>query len=145
LRLVALLVVASSQAWAATAEIEAEARRLEGLLMAPCCGANTLADHDSGPAHEMKREIRELLASGSTSKEILDHYVAEHGHTILARPPATGFNLVAYLVPLVALVLGPWLMWRKLRQIRPEEPSDAPPAVVDPVYRERLERELGRR
>lgn len=77
-------------------DIEAEARKLEEAFMAPCCGSTTLALHDSSAAHRMKLEIREKLAAGATRQEIIDDYVAEHGHTILSMPEMKGFGLVAY-------------------------------------------------
>lgn len=130
---------------AGPAELERQARKIEGLLMAPCCGANTLAEHESGPAHRMKGEIRELLAEGWTEKRILDHYVEQHGHTILAMPPMSGFNLVAYLVPTIALIVGPVVLWRILRRRTGtlDEVEGAPLPEIDPEYRERLARELG--
>jgi cytochrome c-type biogenesis protein CcmH len=129
---------------AESADPETRARRLEGLLMAPCCGANTLAEHESPAVDRMRREIRELLAAGRSEREILDRYVATLGPTILAVPPSRGFNLVVYLVPLLALIGGPLLLWRRLRRrdrAAPPEPA-APPLDVDPAYRERLERQL---
>jgi cytochrome c-type biogenesis protein CcmH len=135
-------------------DLEARAQRLEGQLMAPCCGANTLADHDSGPAQQMKREIRELLASGENEEAILARYISQHGETILSTPPGTGFNLVAYLLPTLALVLGPLLLWRRLRHapapvpavaggpgVTPRVPT-APADALEESYRERLAREL---
>jgi len=124
-------------------DTEAEARKIEGLLMAPCCGANTVAMHESGLANQTKREIREMLGSGMSRQEILDHYVAQYGSTILAMPPSRGFNLVVYVLPMLALILGPLVVWRVLRRRAVDAPSDSatlPP--VDPEYRERLEREL---
>ena len=46
-----LLLLALSPAFAdAPLSVEARAKRIEGHLMAPCCGATTLAAHDSAPA-----------------------------------------------------------------------------------------------
>ena len=146
LRPVIVLACGLFLAAANSADHEAEARKIEGLLMAPCCGANTLALHESGAAHEMKRELREMLAAGKTRQEILDHYVAEHGVTILAVPPSVGFNLLVYILPVLALILGPLIVWIALRRRvlekteEPEQPVASHP--VDPAYRERLEREL---
>jgi cytochrome c-type biogenesis protein CcmH len=143
MRLPVLLVILSIFAGAAATDAEDEARRIEGLLMAPCCGSTTLAEHHSGQAQQMKREIRGFLAAGWSRQEILDHYIAEYGETILSMPPARGFNLLAYLLPLAALLLGPVLLWRFLRRKRPQEaPAGALPVDVDPEYRERIEREL---
>lgn len=141
LRVVALVIVSACVA-ALAADLEADARRLEGLLMAPCCGANTLAEHDSGQAQRMKQEIRALLASGRNPQEVLDHYVARYGHAILAMPPARGFNLVPYVLPLLALALGPLLLWRKLRGRAPEVEPAALRSGIEARDRERLEREL---
>ncbi len=125
------------------ADIEADALKIEQLLMAPCCGANTLAMHDSGLAQQTKREIREMLASGRSRQEILDHYVAQYGNTILSMPPASGFGLAAYLLPMLVLILGPLLAWIILRRRVIDVTSDpAPLPAVDPKYRERLEGEL---
>jgi len=138
------LLLAVTLAAAPGADNEAEARKIEGLLMAPCCGANTLALHESGAAHEMKREIRELLAAGKNRQQILDYYVAERGETILAVPPSRGFNLLVYVLPALALVLGPLVVWRALRRRVPTvvaQQSTAPP-TLDPDYRARLEREV---
>lgn len=125
-------------------DLEARANRLEGLLMAPCCGANTLSEHESPAVERMRHEIREFLVAGQTEQQILDHYVATLGPTILAVPPSRGFNLVAYLVPLLALVGGPLLLWRRLRRGAGAEPATVPEpaAPIDPAYRERLEREV---
>jgi len=130
---------------ALAADQEAEARKIEGLLMAPCCGANTLALHESGAAHEMKREIREMLAAGKNRQQILDHYVAEKGVTILAVPPSEGFNLLVYVLPALLLVLGPIVVWMVLRARVPmaaREAKPSPPPAIDPTYRERLERQI---
>lgn len=140
--IVALLLVTAA-AGVLAEDHEAEAREIEGLLMAPCCGANTLAMHESGPAHEMKGEIREMLAAGKSRNEILDHYVAQYGNTILAMPPAKGFNLLVYVLPALALILGPVLAWRRLRgRAVPVPQRKVRSTVLDPAYRERLEREL---
>jgi len=138
-----VFAVVSFPAGVLAADNELEARKIEGLLMTPCCGANTLAMHESDLAQQTKREIREMLASGMDRQEILDHYVAKYGSTILAMPPSRGFNLVVYVLPMLALVLGPVLVWRIIRRQAidaPSEPEILPP--VDPEYRERLEREV---
>jgi len=141
--LIVVFAIVSFPIGVLAADNEAEARKIEVLLMAPCCGANTLAIHDSDPASKMKLEIREMLASGMSRQEILDHYVAKYGNTILSMPSTRGFGLVAYVLPFFALILGPFLIWGVLRRRVTEAPPDpAPLPHVDLKYRERIEKEL---
>jgi cytochrome c-type biogenesis protein CcmH len=140
-------VVLLSITSAAATDIEAEAEKIEGKLMSPCCMTNTVAVHESGASYEMRREIREMLAEGRTEAEILDFYVEKHGPQILAIPEAKGFSLAPYLFPLVFLLLaggGLAVAFRKWRRTdRDVEPTTVPPAPTGP-YAERLKRELER-
>jgi cytochrome c-type biogenesis protein CcmH len=145
--LLAHLILAGSVALAAAPEVDLgkRAEALEGRLMAPCCMTNTVAVHESGASYRIRAEIREMLAAGKTDREILDHYVAEYGPQILAIPEARGFNLTAYLFPLVFLITGAAILWAAMR--RWKGPSQAatgtsPPPPLDPVYARRLDREL---
>ena len=126
-------------------DIETQARAIEGKLMAPCCMANTVAEHHSGAALDMRQEIRQMLSEGKTSDQILAHYAAEHGDQILAMPAAEGFNLVAWLVPIVLLIVGPMVILTVLRRSaasHAREPAAAPAEPIDPEYAARLQQRL---
>ena len=129
------------------ADVEAEAEKIEGKLMSPCCMTNTVAVHESGASYEIRREIREMLAAGRTEAEIIDFYVEKHGPQILAIPEAKGFSMAPYLFPVVFLILaggGLALAFRKWRKSdRDVTPAVEPPAPTGP-YAERLKRELER-
>ena len=140
-----LLFLASPAA--AETDLESRARDIDNKLMAPCCGANTVREHDSGPAMRMRAEIRQLLAEGKTEKEILDHFVAQHGEKILAMPEAQGFNLLAYLLPIGFLVFGSLFLVLALRRWRKHPTASTvatagPAPDLDPAYLERLRHEV---
>jgi cytochrome c-type biogenesis protein CcmH/NrfF len=59
-----------------------------------------------GFGEPVKRDIAKSLAAGQTGEEILARYVAEYGEKILSSPTHSGFNLVAWYGPYVAVVLG---------------------------------------
>jgi cytochrome c-type biogenesis protein CcmH len=129
------------------ADLESQAKQIEGKLMAPCCMTNTVDVHESGIAHQMRREIREMLADGRGEREILDHFVAQHGPQILAVPRAQGFSLTTYLFPLLFLVLAGIGLIFVLRRWRATEPDVSPESQdAEPTgpYAERLKRELER-
>ena len=139
-----ILVLAPATAGTPT-ELEQRARQLEGRLMAPCCGATTLAEHESGAATQMRMEIHESLSQGRTEDEILDAYVARYGDQILAMPRASGFGLLAYVLPALLLFLAVGVVLVTVHRWRntPTPPDKiASLTDLDREYLERLEREL---
>ena len=127
-----------------TPEQEAMVRRLEGMLIAPCCFANTVAEHRSPLSDQVREEVRALVAGGATETEILDTFVAKYGERILAAPKPQGFNLLAYILPAVALAAGLLLIAFTLHRHRPRpvEPSAVPPETASDALRARMEAEL---
>lgn len=100
-------------------------RELESEIMAPCCYGGPVADHDSDAAKQVKTQIAGLLAEGKSKEEILDMYVAIYGEQILARPRARGFNLLAYIMPPVILLVGGLLFVYFVSKIKSPAPDVA--------------------
>jgi cytochrome c-type biogenesis protein CcmH len=121
-----------------------DVQELYRKLRCPSCG--TSLDVSSAPAAEaIKAFVREQAAQGKTEGEIKDALVAEFGREVLATPPKEGFDLLAWLVPALAVAIGlaaiPVLtrLWaRRRREDVPEGPAASPEEL------ERLQRELDR-
>lgn len=147
MRVAAAIFVVWVGVGAVWADVEASARKLESELMAPCCMTNTVAEHYSGASSQMKAEIRQMLAQGKTEQEVLDYYVAQHGPQILSVPPAHGFNLTAYLVPMAMLLLGAVALVFVVRKWRDHGKAETstPTAELDPEYVKRVKKELAER
>jgi cytochrome c-type biogenesis protein CcmH len=116
---------------------------IEGEIMCPVC-STTLDQSDSPIARRMKASIAQQIAAGKSKKEIEDGLVAEFGQQILAAPPKKGFNLLAWLLPFVALfggalVLG-LLAWRWSRSREPSPPAPR----LSPALERRVDDELAR-
>ena len=73
--------------------------RLETLLVCPSCHT-TLDESDSEVAREMKSEVSRRIAACQTERQILDAMVDEFGPTILSTPRTSGFDLLAWVIPL---------------------------------------------
>jgi cytochrome c-type biogenesis protein CcmH len=111
------------------------------------CGCNMglrVCNHENCPsAIPMRHEIEEKLQAGASDDTITAAFVKEYGDKVLAEPPATGFNLAAYVMPGFAVLIGLFLVatfanrWSNKRRLAP-----ASAAPVDPEIRERIEREL---
>ena len=74
-------------------------------VMCPVCG--TLLELAESPqALREKAFVSRLVAEGRSKDQIKDALVAEYGTEVLALPQGSGFDLSAYLVPIVAFVIA---------------------------------------
>jgi len=106
---------------------------IEYEVMCPICGT-LLALSDSPQAQREKVFIANLIAAGKTKEQVKDTLVAEYGDSVLALPKGSGFDLSAYLVPVIgfiiaviALAIGV-IRWRRAAQ----QPGSGPPAASGP-------------
>src|SRR5437764_15106698 len=82
---------------------------LENEVMCPVCGT-TLSQSDSPAAQQIKQFVRAAIARGDTKSQIEAQLVRNYGEQILAAPPKHGFNLLAWLLPLVGITVGALLL-----------------------------------
>lgn len=117
---------------------------IEDEVMCPICG--TLLELSESPQADRERVfIRDQIAAGRDKQQIKDALVAQYGEEVLATPEGSGFDLSAYLIPILALlVAGVALIvgvrrWRHTD--RDEVPTSTPPSGEDA---ERLDSDLAR-
>jgi cytochrome c-type biogenesis protein CcmH len=151
-----LLVALAALALAAPA-LASEARPtladLEDEVICPVCAPQTLDQSNSAIARNMKRFIAARIVAGDTKSEIKRRLVAEFGPAVLAEPSKRGFDLLAWLLPLVGLALGAaalaFAAWRWTSAREPAAataggPSPNGRAPIDPELERRLDEELAR-
>ena len=101
---------------------------LEAELVCPTC-KTTLDQSDAPIARRMKQIIRTRLSEGASEKQIKSELVAQFGPGVIAEPPKSGFDLLAWLVPLGILAGGALgvgaIAWGWSRRRRDEAPVDA--------------------
>jgi cytochrome c-type biogenesis protein CcmH len=133
---------------AAASEQHPTLAELEGQLMCPICAGETLAQSDSPPAQRIKAEIQQQIAAGETRSEIKRRLVAEWGTRILAAPPRHGFDLLAWLLPIVGVLAGAAvigaLAWRWSRQREPATQWTLTARPLGPEDERRVDEELRR-
>jgi cytochrome c-type biogenesis protein CcmH len=120
---------------------------IESQVMCPICG--TLLELADSPQADRERAfIRRQIAAGKSERQIKDKLVAQYGEAVLATPPASGFDLSAYLVPAIAIVavaiaiaLGVWRWRRSGRRGPPGGPGGR---RLDSKESERLDADLAR-
>lgn len=74
------------------------------------CGCNQVlleCNHYGCPyLTPMQQELNASVAAGKGDEEILRSFVATYGKLVLAAPTTGGFDLVAWIMPYVALAVG---------------------------------------
>ena len=87
-------------------DLEREAQAIDKMIMCPVCPAETIDQAQVEISFQMRAVIREMLAEGRTREDILDYFVDRYGADILAAPPKSGTNLLAWILPIVGAACG---------------------------------------
>ncbi len=109
LMLIFFVVVAAAAEEPLVFENQQQQDRFDKLtqeLRCPVCQNQNLADSDAPLAHELRREIREMLQSGQSNDQIKQFLVDRYGDFVLYRPPVQNNTYLLWLAPLVLLLSG---------------------------------------
>ncbi len=60
--------------------------------------------------------IAQQLDQGQSEKQILQLFVTQYGEQVLASPPKRGFNLMAWLLPFVAILAGGVVIYAAIKK-----------------------------
>ena len=110
-------------------EMEELAQGIDKSLMCPVCPSETIDQSQVQLAGQMRDIVREKLAAGESREDILQFFVDRYGTAVLAEPPRSGFNLLVWVVPPVALLAGGLVLAVVLRSMRRPRDSDAPDSL----------------
>lgn len=125
---VLLLSPSLASAQGAGDALEREAQAIDKMLMCPVCPAETIDQAQVEISFQMRAVVRELLAEGRTREEVLDYFVDRYGADILAAPPKSGTNLVAWILPIVGVAAGLVGVFLVIRAMTRAQRSETPPS-----------------
>ncbi len=128
-------------------------------LFCPVCENTPLDVCPTQACADWRELIRQQLAEGSSPEEVQAYFARQYGDGVLANPPKSGFNLILWLLPVVAVVLGGFFFTRFMRNLRAsaagvdevveEDVVETPAPPKQPFspddYKARLEEELRNR
>lgn len=145
--LIVLLGLLAFAAPALAATPQTSVSEIEGEVMCPICG--TLLELAESPQAQRERVlVKRLVAEGKDEGEVKDALVTQYGPAVLALPEGSGFDLSAYIVPVIAFIAAAIALaagvWRWRRASAPQGPD---PGKVDGPQgedAERLEADLAR-
>ena len=126
---------------------------VEDEVMCVVCGTPLGLATEAPQANRERALIQRLVAQCATKDQVKDRMVAEYGKRVLATPDDEGFDIAAYAVPvlLVVLALGAVgtaaVQWRRVRSRGPQGGSVRPGAAAPGAETEasrRLQADLDR-
>jgi cytochrome c-type biogenesis protein CcmH len=115
-------------------------------LLCDCgCSPQSIKDCACMRAEELRESIAADAAAGASGDQIVAGYVARQGTKILIAPPASGFNLIAWIGPGIGLLGAAVVMIAVIHRWRRSPASRSAPAnnpVLDAADLARLDRDL---
>lgn len=90
-------------------------------LRCPTCTGLSVLESDARFSQQIKEIVLEQVEAGKSKDQILQYFTERYGPWILRSPPAKGFNILAWALPIAILILGPlgvwFFVWRKRRVV----------------------------
>jgi cytochrome c-type biogenesis protein CcmH len=124
---------------------------LEDEVMCPVCGTSLGLARDAPQARRERAYIVRLVKRCHSKDEIKAALVAQFGDGVLALPSKDGFNMSAYVAPLLGMLLAgaaivfALVRWRRAgTTTRGAAVGFASPGGIDPTDALRLDEELRR-
>jgi len=112
------------------------------------CGCVATLNHcphrDCATVAEMRPLIAKEIAEGKDETTILQDLAIRYGVEVLAVPPAKGFNLTVWILPVVGLLAGLSLVVVVVRRWRKPSPAATaiPTGPLDPKLLTKVEEEM---
>lgn len=121
-------------------------------LWCPLCSGVRLDSCELKACEQMRQEIALKLEAGEDAESIKNYFLAQYGPQILGEPPREGFNWLAWILPVVALIGGALFLVVRGRRLFTRQssvstdpvtttPANSPSSDTDP-YARQLEEEL---
>lgn len=97
-------------------QAEAQAVALMDTIRCVVCQGQPISGSNAGLAADMRRVIRERIGAGQSPDEVRAWLISRYGEWVTFEPVPSARTAPLWLVPLLALLLGAWLVSRRLRR-----------------------------
>lgn len=108
---------------------EVRFQKLSAELRCPMCQNETLADSNAPIAHDLRRQVFEMMQAGKSDDEIKAFLVDRYSQFVLYNPPVEPGTWLLWFGPLFVLVLGGGVVAVQVR--RRGRQNTAAPAAPD--------------
>ena len=101
------------------------------------CQNQTLADSNAGLARDLRNRTYNMVRSGKSNSEIIEHMVERFGDFVLYRPPLKKTTVLLWFGPVIFLLIAVSTFWIYSHRTRRKPISD-----LSPVERKKAQRLL---
>jgi cytochrome c-type biogenesis protein CcmH len=98
------------------AKQEAQAVALMDTIRCVVCQGQPISGSNADLAGDMRRIIRERIASGETPEQVRAWLISRYGEWVSFKPQATPETAPLWAIPIMALLGGGWLFSRRLKR-----------------------------
>ncbi|MGE7137005.1 cytochrome c-type biogenesis protein [Luteibacter sp. NPDC031894] len=105
---------------------EVRFQRLSSELRCPMCQNETLADSNAPIAHDLRRQVFEMIQAGKSDDEIKAYLVDRYSQFVLYKPPVEPATWLLWFGPAVLLVAGGIVVAIQVRRRARQAPASAP-------------------
>ncbi len=133
-------LASAPRASAQGSNIDTEVLRIAKGLYCPVCPATPLDVCETQACKQWRDLIKQKLLTGENEEQIRAYFIAQYGERVLGAPPPVGFNLGAYILPLLLLLAGGGLLFFTLRGWMRGHARTTPEVAAPPISREIAER-----
>lgn len=102
-------------------------------LYCPVCENTPLDVCPTQACQDWREVIRTQLAEGRSEEQIKDYFALQYGDRVLAEPPQQGFNLLVWVLPIGAVVIGGVFFVSYMRNLQKRSAETAEVEVVADV------------
>ena len=121
--LLALLLVAAPLAAQDYAEVslpdprqEEQALALMDSLRCVVCQGQPISGSNADLAGDMRRVIRERIGAGESPEQVRAWLISRYGDWVSFKPVVKGETAPLWLIPIMTLLAGIWLVSRRIRR-----------------------------
>lgn len=79
---------------------------IAGKLRCPTCQGLSVLGSNAPFSNQIKKIVDQKMKEGQSEAQILTYFTERYGYWILREPPKAGLNLLAWIVPLLMVLVG---------------------------------------
>jgi len=138
--ILAMALLIASPAFAQTTPEEIRAREIGSQLRCVVCQNQSIEESDAELAQDMRRVVREQIATGSSDAEVIGYIRDSYGDYVLLKPPVQANTLALWFLPALLLfsALG-WFFFRsqtqRINKVEPEL-AEEDKAILDKILKD---------